>query len=81
MNKWPPLLDAAGNEIPVDTCACGRPKEARKAYCCVTCDGESAIAGIPHSNACNMRCATLGVPGFGVRATDKPVKRTLYIER
>ena len=56
MKHWPPLLDAAGNEIAVDACQCGRPKEAKRQSCCAFCR-------LGHSNVCNIRCATLGLRG------------------
>lgn len=65
---YPPLLDAAGNEVATDTCGCGRPKAAALAYCCAGCWANPNGTQMNHSSACNMRCATLGVPGFGVSA-------------
>lgn len=68
---WPPLLDAAGNEIAVSTCVCGRPKYADGERCCGGCPSHPAPAGF-HSTACNMRCSTLGMHGFGVVAVATP---------
>lgn len=65
------LIDAAGNLIPTNRCRCGRPKLATEALCCDGCPGQ--MIGV-HSSACHMRCATMGVPGFGVRFTDAPVR-------
>lgn len=72
VSNWPPLLDAAGNSVPVDMCCCGRPKEARKPSCCDRCGEWRNFANVLHSSACNIRCATLGVSGFGVRMCLSP---------
>lgn len=64
------LRDAAGRIIPTDPCSCGRPKEAAKAHCCEGCARPHLGMDAVHSNACNIRCATLGVPGFGFRMTE-----------
>lgn len=63
------LRDAAGNVVAVDACECGRPKPASQPYCCKGCFGQGA-PWAQHMSGCAMRCATLGVPGFGVLASD-----------
>lgn len=72
-DRWPPLLDAGGEEVTVDTCLCGRPKLATSRYCCGHCDSSPSRKHV-HATGCNMRCATLGVPGFGVRAGPMPTR-------
>jgi hypothetical protein len=57
------LKDAAGRIIATDKCpTCERPKIHAMTACCSGCISNR------HSSACNIRCAAMGVPGFGVRA-------------
>jgi hypothetical protein len=68
------LIDAAGNPIPTDRCDCGRPKYASAPACCQPCENGSVAfhEHAKHTSTCNMRCNTMGVPGFGVRGVDLP---------
>jgi hypothetical protein len=62
------LRDAAGQIIETDACACGRPKLAARAFCCRGCTADPERQEEHHASGCSMRCATMGVPGFGVKA-------------
>lgn len=66
MNK---LYDANGDVILTDECACGRPKLFSRLFCCAGCPANPDREHEEHATGCNMRCATMGVSGFGVRAT------------
>lgn len=70
MKRWPPLLDAAGNEVPVNACECGRPKEAAKTHCCNGCRERRSRSASVHSAPCNIHCATLGLRGTRFTHTD-----------
>lgn len=74
-SKWPPLWDAAGNEVSVDECRCERPKRTGDARCCATCSGFLGV----HGTSCHLRCATLGVPGFTLAASGATALETAHV--
>jgi len=66
------LRDANGCRIVTDLCQCGRPKAWKSPRCCAGCESGK------HMTGCNLRCATMGLPGFGVRGTDRPSGRVVW---
>lgn len=69
------LIDAAGNEIPTNYCACGRHKYASKETCRAVCDGR--LFNGMHSTACHMRNECFPDTRRGVVATDHPGGRVV----